>query len=90
MDEDKINERIVRMYQWYVEKKIINDEVKFQLHGIVTGHGYLMDSIFTDTTEIMDITSNIATKELVITTKNTVYHCNFNSCDLKQQKNIIL
>ena len=78
-------ERKTMLYKWYMEEINRNGEEYAIMHGVVTGHTRLMDSIFINTTRIKSYTINYADSELIVETQNTTYHCPLAYCLFAQQ-----
>ena len=54
-------------------------------HGVVTGHPRISDTTRMHTSPIAGIEVDAEKEELLITTKNTLYHCPLDSCNFKKQ-----
>lgn len=78
-------ERKTMLYNWYMEEINHNGEEYAIMHGVVTGHTRLMDSIFINTTKIKSYTINYADSELIVETQNTTYHCPLAYCLFAKQ-----
>lgn len=78
-------ERKTMLYNWYMEEINHNGEEYAIMHGVVTGHKRLMDSIFINTTKIKSYTINYADSELIVETQNTTYHCPLAYCLFAKQ-----
>lgn len=79
------NKRKTMLYYWYMEDiNYLGIEYAI-IHGIVSGHKRLMDSIFINSSFINSYMVNYDDSELVVRTENTVYHCPLAYCNFDQQ-----
>ncbi|MCR5093345.1 MAG: hypothetical protein K6B72_05175 [Lachnospiraceae bacterium] len=77
--------RKLQLHYWYIDEYEYEGEKYLIGHGIVTGHQKLEDSIDMHTSFVKAISIDEAEKELVLTTKNSVYHCPLAYCRFKKQ-----
>ncbi len=77
--------RKLQLHYWYVGEHEIRGEMYRIGHGIVTGHNRLEDSIDMHTSAVEAIHIDEDSGELVLTTRNSVYHCPLAYCDFKRQ-----
>ncbi|MCR5511105.1 MAG: hypothetical protein K6F54_09175 [Lachnospiraceae bacterium] len=77
--------RKLQLHYWYVGEHEIEGE-KYRIgHGIVTGHQKLLDAIDMHTSVVEGIHIDEEAEELVLTTRNSVYHCPLAYCDFREQ-----
>lgn len=80
------NERKPMLHKWYMEETVYGDNKEYTiLRGTVSGHRYLMDSIFITTSSLKSYAIDNDNGELIAVTKNTVYHCPLSSCNFEKQ-----
>ncbi|MCR5094852.1 MAG: hypothetical protein K6B72_12870 [Lachnospiraceae bacterium] len=77
--------RKLQLHYWYIDECESKDEKYLIGHGIVTGHREMQDSTRAHTSAVQSISIDEAEKELVLTTKNSVYHCPLAYCRFKKQ-----
>ena len=77
--------RKLQLHYWYIEEADVDGEILRIGHGIVTGHNRLPDAIDIHTSPIEAIYIDEEEGELVLTTKNSVYHCPLAYCKFKKQ-----
>lgn len=78
--------RKLQIHYWHiVEHKDGNGNMYRTVHGIVTGHRNLPDAIYMNSSEVRAIHIDEAEEELIVTTRNSVYHCPLSYCDFEQQ-----
>lgn len=77
--------RKLQLHYWYIEKADVDGEVMHIAHGIVTGHKRLPDAMDIHTSPVEAIYIDEKERELVLTTKNSVYHCPLGYCRFKKQ-----
>ncbi len=77
--------RKLQFHFWYIDKHEADGVTCKIGHGIVTGHKKLEDSMFIHTSVIQAIHLDEEAGELVMTTKNSVYHCPLEYCDYDEQ-----
>ena len=78
--------RKLQLHYWYIGEHKYGDGNRYRIaHGIVTGHKKLMDSIDMHSSEVKAVHVDEAEEELVITTRNSVYHCPLSYCDFEKQ-----
>ena len=77
--------RTLKLHYWYIEEREYKGEIHLQGHGIVNGHKRLSDATETHTSRVEDIHVDEDAGELVMTTKNSVYHCPLEYCSFKRQ-----
>lgn len=75
----------LQLHYWYVGEHERDGERYLIGHGIVTGHKKLPDSIPMHTSAVQAIHLNDEEGELVLTTKNSVYHCPLTYCCFEKQ-----
>ena len=75
----------LRLHYWFVNKQEIDGEVFNVGHGIVSGHKKIDDSVFLHTSEVEAVHIDEDAGELLLTTKNSVYHCPLEYCNFKEQ-----
>ncbi|SCY79362.1 hypothetical protein SAMN02910292_02950 [Lachnospiraceae bacterium XBB2008] len=77
--------RKLQLHYWYVGEHEIEGE-KYRIgHGIVTGHKKLPDAIDMHTSAVEGIHIDEEAGEVVLTTRNSVYHCPLAYCDFREQ-----
>ncbi len=79
------NGKKLQLHYWYVEECEIEGEIHRIGHGVVTGHKEIEDSIDIHTSKVQAIHIDEDAEELVLTTKNSVYHCPLEYCRFKKQ-----
>ena len=77
--------RKLQLHYWYIGEHEIDGEKLLLGHGIVTGHKKLPDSIDMHTSAVEDINIDEEEGELVLTTRNSVYHCPLAYCRFRKQ-----
>ncbi len=75
----------LQLHYWYIGEHEIEGELYRIGHGIVTGHRKLADSMGMHTSAVQAIHIDENEKELILTTKNSVYHCPLAYCRFKKQ-----
>ena len=75
----------LQLHYWYIGEHEIHGEMFRIGHGIVTGHKKLSDSIDMHTSAVEGIHIDEEAGELVLTTRNSVYHCPLAYCSFKKQ-----
>lgn len=81
-----VNGRKLQLHDWYIgEHKFGNDNMYRIVHGVVTGHKKLEDSIFMHSSEVKAFHVDEEEKEMVVTTRNSVYHCPLAYWNFKDQ-----
>lgn len=77
--------RKTKMYEWYIDNvNSVYGDYKC-LHGLVSGHDRLQDSIDTHTSEVLGIMIDYVENECVVQTRNTTYYCPLAYCDFDTQ-----
>ncbi len=77
--------RKLQLHYWYIGEHE-NHGKMFRLgHGIVTGHKEISDSTDIHTSEVEAIHIDEEEHELILTTRNSVYHCPLEYCRFKKQ-----
>ncbi len=78
--------RKLQLHYWYIGEHKYGDGNMYRIaHGIVTGHKRLEDAIDMHTSEVKAIHVDETEEELVVTTRNSVYHCPLSYCDFNRQ-----
>lgn len=75
----------LQLHYWYIGEHEINGEMNCFAHGIVTGHKKLSDSMDMHTSAVEGIHIDEEEGELILTTKNSVYHCPLEYCRFRKQ-----
>ena len=75
----------LQLHYWYIDERDYEGEKYTFGHGIVTGHQRLMDSTYMHTSEVRAIRVDEENKELILITRNSVYHCPLAYCRYKKQ-----
>ena len=73
------------LHYWHVDEEEIDGEVFRVGHGIVSGHKKIEDSIYSHTSAVEAVYIDEDAGELVLTTRNSVYHCPLEYCNFKKQ-----
>ena len=77
--------RKLQLHYWYVGEHEYQGE-KFRIgHGIVTGHKRLQDATDMHTSAVEAIHIDEEAAEMVLITRNSVYHCPLEYCDFEKQ-----
>lgn len=76
------NNRTPQLHHWYIQYISSFDAIG---HGIVSGHNRLPDGSDIHTSNVQSLYVNWADEELIMETKNTVYHCPLASCNFNRQ-----
>lgn len=84
-DNLKCNERKTMLYYWYMEEVNREENECTIMHGIVSGHKKLIDSLPIHTSRVRSYTIDYEDSELVVQTENTVYHCPLAYCNFEKQ-----
>ncbi len=78
--------RKLQLHYWYVREHGKSEDQLFRLgHGIVTGHDRLPDSIEIHTSPIEDMCFDEEAGELILKTRNSLYHCPLEYCLFEKQ-----
>lgn len=72
---------VTRMHNWVVTERY-GDKY---LDGIVTGHKRIQDGHYANATDIQCYKVDRIREEIMIQTRNTLYHCAFAECDWRHQ-----
>lgn len=75
----------LQLHYWYIGEHEIHGEMFRVGHGIVTGHKKLSDAMDMHTSAVEGIHIDEEAGELVLTTRNSVYHCPLAYCSFKEQ-----
>ncbi|MCR4868311.1 hypothetical protein SAMN02910400_00599 [Lachnospiraceae bacterium C10] len=75
----------LQLHYWYIEEHESDSEMLRIGHGIVTGHNKLSDAMNMHTSAVEAIHIDEEEGELVLTTRNSVYHCPLAYCRFKKQ-----
>ncbi len=78
-------ERKLQLHNWYIGEHEIHGEMFRLGHGIVTGHKRLSDATDMHTSAVEAIHIDEDEGELILTTRNSVYHCPLEYCRFKKQ-----
>lgn len=81
----QIKERRLMLHYWYIKKGIDGEDSWLYAKGIVTGHTNLQDSTWIRTSAIEKMEVNTEAEELIIHTKNSIYHCPLLYCRFDKQ-----
>lgn len=76
-----MNANVTYMHKWLITEYYGEK----YLSGIVTGHKRIQDGHHADTTSILGCEINWKKEEMLIQTRNTLYHCAFAECDWRHQ-----
>ena len=79
------DKRKLQLHYWHLTSKEYVDGTFVFARGNVTGHPRLSDSDYITTSEIRAVFIDKETKEAVLTTRNSVYHCPLAYCNFKGQ-----
>ena len=77
--------RKLQLHYWYVAEHEIHGEMFRVGHGIVTGHRKLLDALDMHTSAVEAVHIDEGAGEMVLTTRNSVYHCPLAYCNFKKQ-----
>ena len=78
--------RRLQLHYWHIDEHKYGDGNTYHIaHGIVTGHKRLPDAIDMHSSEVRAVHVDEAAEELVVTTRNSVYHCPLSYCDFEKQ-----
>ena len=75
----------LQLHYWYIGEHEIEGEMLRIGHGIVTGHKRLSDAMDMHTSAVEGIHIDEEEGELILTTRNSVYHCPLEYCRFKKQ-----
>ena len=75
----------LQLHYWYVDEYEKDGETIRMGHGIVTGHMKLPDALDMHTSAVQGIHIDDAANEMILTTRNSVYHCPLAYCRYKKQ-----
>ncbi len=78
-------ERKLQLHYWYIADHEIDGKMYRLGHGIVTGHNRLSDATDMHTSAVVAIHVDDEEGELVLITKNSVYHCPLEYCRFEKQ-----
>lgn len=79
------NGRKLQFHYWYIDEHEVNGVRYLFGHGVVTGHTRLEDATFIHTSAVRGIHVDKKEGEVVLTTKNSVYHCPLEYCRFDEQ-----
>jgi len=79
------NGRKLQLHYWFIDEHVIKGETYLQGHGIVTGHKHLQDATYINTTAVQAIHIDEESDELIMMTRNSVYHCPLAYCRFSKQ-----
>ncbi len=77
--------RKLRLHYWYIDEYEDDGEMIRVGHGIVTGHKRLSDAMSLHTSKVRAIHIDEEEGELILTTRNSVYHCPLEYCKYRKQ-----
>ncbi len=77
--------RKLRLHYWHIGEHEVDGKMFRIGHGIVTGHKKFSDSIDMHTSAVEAVHIDKEEGELVLTTRNSVYHCPLAYCRFKKQ-----
>lgn len=75
----------LQLHYWYIGEHEIHGEMYRIGHGVVTGHKRLSDATDMHTSAVEGIHIDEEEGELILTTRNSVYHCPLEYCRFKKQ-----
>ena len=75
----------LQLHYWYVDEYEKDGETIRMGHGIVTGHKKLPDALDMHTSAVQGIHIEEDADEMILTTRNSVYHCPLAYCRFKKQ-----
>ncbi len=75
----------LQLHYWYIGEHEIDGEMLRIGHGIVSGHKKLSDAMDMHTSAVEAMHIDEEAGELVLTTRNSVYHCPLAYCRFKKQ-----
>ena len=78
-------ERKLQLHYWYVNERESNGKKYNVGHGVVTGHKRIDDSVFIHTSEALNVEFDEENKEVLIKTRNSLYHCPVEYCRFEMQ-----
>ena len=79
-------ERRLQLHYWYVGEHVYGNGNKYRIaHGIVTGHKRLADATDMHSSEVKAVHVDHDEEELVVITRNSVYHCPLSYCRFDKQ-----
>lgn len=76
--------RKLQLHYWYVDAYYGEKTTKIA-HGIVSGHKELEDTLFIHTSAVNSVELDKENAELIIHTRNSVYHCPLEYCSWEKQ-----
>jgi len=79
--------RKLQLHYWHVFERDIDGEIHKFAYGIVTGHNRFSDATDITTSSIQSLYVDEEAEELLVTTKNSVYHCPLEYCLFQEQDN---
>ena len=77
--------RKLQLHYWYIDEREYHGEMFRIGHGVVTGHKRLSDAIDMHTSAVEAVHVDEEAGELILTTRNSVYHCPLAYCRFKKQ-----
>ena len=75
----------IQLHYWHIDELDYEGKKYTFGHGIVTGHYRLMDSTDMHTSEVRAVHVDEEAKEVILTTRNSVYHCPLAYCSFDEQ-----
>ncbi|MCR5337530.1 MAG: hypothetical protein K6E75_03135 [Lachnospiraceae bacterium] len=78
-------DRKLMLHNWHISEEDSGAEEYKLGHGIVTGHQRLSDSVRMHTSDVRGIEIDEVEGELILTTRNSVYHCPLSDCNFDRQ-----
>ncbi len=77
--------RKLQLHFWYVDEHEYQGKICKVGHGIVTGHKRLSDSTDIHTSAVVGIQVDEEADEVILTTRNSIYHCPIVYCNFDKQ-----
>lgn len=81
----EIKERKLMLHYWYIQEKKDGNSPYLVGRGIVTGHDRLADSTPICTSELNKIELDEVAEEIILHTRNSIYHCPLVYCCFRRQ-----
>ncbi len=85
IEDLSVSGRKLQLHYWYIGEHEIHGEVYRIGHGIVTGHRKIADSVDLHSSAVQAVSINEEAGKLIMTTKNSVYHCPLSYCRFEKQ-----
>ena len=81
------SDRKLQLHYWYINKHVCDGQEYIFANGIVSGHTRLADSTFIHTSAVEDIIVDpTIEEEVLVKTKNSLYHCPLTYCKWEEQE----